>query len=68
MRHEFTDHIESISEDGLVRFANKPGGYRVTRVPADVYETLRRALRSGQAVQVIFDPQRNLIEDALVRS
>lgn len=67
MRHVFTDHVESISEDRVVRFANKPGGYRVVREPGDVFDALKRSLRTGETVEVTFDTQRKIIEDALPR-
>lgn len=67
MRHVFTDRVESISEDRVVRFVTKPGGYRVVSEPGDVFEALKRSLRTGQRVEVTFDPTRKVIEDALAR-
>ena len=60
----FTATIDSISEDGVVVFVGKPGGYKVPNEPEDVGQAIVKAFRSGVAVEVHYDDRDGHISDA----
>jgi hypothetical protein len=66
MRVEFRGHVDSISEDGAVRFENRPGSYRIPGRPADIGATLHRAKAAGATVRVTYDDRTFAIEDAVL--
>ncbi|MEE2960294.1 MAG: hypothetical protein VYA34_06070 [Myxococcota bacterium] len=60
----FKSVIDSISEDKIISFVNRPGGYRMPEHPEDVRECLKHAFHHGLTVEVTYDDQNYLIQDA----
>lgn len=66
MRVEFRGHVDSISEDGQVRFEERPGAYDLPAQPADIARTLRSAHARGALVRVTYDDRTFAILDAVI--
>ena len=60
----FTSVIDSVSEDNVVVFVDKPGGYQMPKGPEDVIECLRDAFAAGKPVEVTYDNKSREIFDA----
>ena len=60
----FTSVIDSVSEDQVVVFVDKPGGYQMPRGPEDVIECLKDAFVAGKPVEVTYDNKSREIYDA----
>ena len=60
----FKGVIDSISEDKILSFVNRPGGYHMPEQPEDVLECLKHAFHNGHTVEVTYDNQNYVIQDA----
>ena len=60
----FTSMIDSLSEDGVVRFVDKPGGYDIPAQPEDIGETIRERFHAGKAVAITYEDSNFGIVDA----
>ena len=50
----FTSMIDSLSEDGVVRFVDKPGGYDIPAEPEDIGELIRERFHLGKPVAITY--------------
>lgn len=69
MQVSFESTVETLNDtDGeiVATFTSKVGYYVVPPRPPDVRATLRRALRSGERVQVTYEEGSFVVQDAVV--
>lgn len=60
----FTSVIDSVTENNVVVFVDKPGGYQIPKGPEDVIECLKDAFVNGKRVEVTYDNKSREIYDA----
>ena len=60
----FVSVIDSMSEDRVVRFADRPGGYDIPEGPDDIGALIKRCLHAGEPVEITYDDSNYLIVDA----
>ena len=60
----FVSTIDSLSEDGVVRFVDKPGGYDIPASPEDIGELIRSHFHAGKRVEITYDDSKLEIVDA----
>ena len=60
----FTSTIDSISEDSVVCFVGKPGGYTIPTNPEDVRTCILDAFHGGNPVEITYDDREQAIVDA----
>ena len=60
----FISTLDSISEDSVARFVDRPGGYDIPTQPDDIKAILKACFQSGQAVEITCDDSTRLIIDA----
>ena len=60
----FTSVIDSVSEDNVVVFVDKPGGYQMPDGPEDVIACVREAFATVKPVEVTYDNKSREIYDA----
>lgn len=60
----FVSVIDSLSEDGVVRFVDKPGGYAVPQSPEDIAGLIKQRFHAGRPVEISYDDSTLEIVDA----
>ncbi len=60
----FVSMIDSLSEDGVVRFVDKPGGYDIPPQPEDIGVTIREQFHAGKPVVISYEDSNFGIVDA----
>ena len=60
----FVSTIDSLSEGGIVRFVDKPGGYELPTSPEDIKEVVNHSFHSGTPVEITYDDSNRMIVDA----
>ena len=60
----FVSTIDSLTEGGVVRFVDKPGGYELPVFPEDIKEVVNQSFHAGTPVEVTYDDSNRMIVDA----
>ena len=60
----FVSIVDSISEDSVARFVDRPGGYDIPAEPDDIAAILRTCFQTGKSVEITYDDSSRLILDA----
>jgi hypothetical protein len=60
----FVSIIDSLSEGGVVRFVDKPGGYDIPGSPEDIAELIKERFHAGRPVEISYDDATLAIVDA----
>ena len=60
----FTSMIDSCTEDGVVRFVDKPGGYGIPNEPEDIGILIRSSFHAGEPIVIAYDDSNYRIVDA----
>lgn len=60
----FVSVIDSLSEDRVVRFVDKPGGYDIPTSPEDIHDLIYECFHAGRPVEISYDDSTFEIVDA----
>ena len=60
----FVSTIDSMTEDYVVRFVDRPGGYDIPEGPDDIRDLLKACFRSSEMVEITYEASSYEILDA----